>query len=205
MRGQHLRRVDIGFASLPLNGSFNLINGLGNMAVESFAFWTQPFDDYALDIITFESSFPGGGFFAPPSILLGRISASIRIVSAANREVFAARTTNLAAGANQIHGVLDPIAQAQRTTAVLETNAGRVVAGGARGLTPAQRAMLGPGEMAARMPGAHAEVTALTHAQGAGMNPWALEATRAFCPQCAAAIEGSGGTLTGPASAVWPR
>jgi len=84
-------RVDIGFASPALNGTFNLINGLGNAAVESFAFWTQPFDDYALDIITFESSFPFASILAPPSIFLGRLSASIRMVSAANREVFAAR------------------------------------------------------------------------------------------------------------------
>lgn len=116
----------------------------------------------------------------------------------------AARGAGLSTRANQIHGALDPIAQVQRTTAVLETNAGRVVAGGARDLTPAQRAMLGHGETAARLPGAHAEVTAITHAQGAGLTPQALAVTRVICPQCAAVIEATGGRLTSPTTAAWP-
>jgi hypothetical protein len=37
-----------------------------------------------------------------------------------------------------------------------------VVAGGGSNLTPAQRALLGPGEVASRLPRAHAGVTALT-------------------------------------------
>jgi hypothetical protein len=41
--------------------------------------------------------------------------------------------------AQQIHSALDPIAQTRRTTAVLQTDAGRIVAGGVRDLTPTQR------------------------------------------------------------------
>ena len=38
-------------------------------------------------------------------------------------------------------------------------------------LAQAQRALLGPGEVAARAPGAHAEVTVLTQAQQSGLTP----------------------------------
>jgi hypothetical protein len=118
----------------------------------------------------------------------------------------AARGTEaLATRAGEVHGALHPVAQRMRTTAVLETSGGRVVAGGGPDLTPAQRALLGPGESAARLPGAHAEVTALTHAQQAGVTPQAMAVTRTICPQCAAAIEASRGTVTSPTTAVWPR
>jgi hypothetical protein len=66
-------------------------------------------------------------------------------------------TEALATRAGEVHGALHPVAQRMRTTAVLETSGGRVVAGGGPDLTPAQRALLGPGESAARLPGAHAE------------------------------------------------
>ena len=72
---------------------------------------------------------------------------------------------NLIERAAGIHRALDPIAQAQRTTAVPQTNSGQIVAGGARDLTPAQRHLLTSDEIAARLPGAHAEITALTSAQ----------------------------------------
>jgi hypothetical protein len=77
----------------------------------------------------------------------------------------------LAERAGEIHSALHPIAQEMRTTAVLETNGGRIVAGGGPDLTPAQRALLGAGETLARLPGAHAEVTALTHAAETGLTP----------------------------------
>jgi tRNA(Arg) A34 adenosine deaminase TadA len=98
---------------------------------------------------------------------------------------------------------LDPIAQAQRTTAVLRTTVGRIVAGGARDLTPAQRALLGSGEVAARVPGVHAELTVLGEAARMGATPLEMAVTRAICPQCAAAIEAGGGVLTSPTTVVW--
>ena len=119
---------------------------------------------------------------------------------------FAARgTADLAARAGQVHKALDPIAQAQRTTAVLRTSGGNIVAGGARDLSPVQRALLGPGEIAAKLPGAHAEVTAIQAAQRAGLTPQAMAVTRAICPQCAAVIEASGGAVTSSTTAIWPR
>ncbi len=114
-------------------------------------------------------------------------------------------TAGLAARAEQVHGVLDPIAQAQRTTAVLRTSGGTVVAGGARDLTPAQRALLGPGEIAAKLPGSHAEVTAIQAAKQAGLTPEAMAVTRPICPGCSAAIKASGGSVTSPKTAVWSK
>jgi RHS repeat-associated protein len=111
--------------------------------------------------------------------------------------------TNLAARANQIHGALVPIAQNMRTTAVLQTNLGRIVAGGGVDLTAAQRAMLAANEVAAALPGAHAEITALEAASASGAVPRVLAATRAICPACAAAIEASGGKLINSTTAIW--
>jgi hypothetical protein len=113
-------------------------------------------------------------------------------------------TAVLASRAGEIHSVLDPIAQAQRTTAILRTTGGiDIVAGGARDLSPAQRALLGSGEVAATLPGAHAEVTALQHAAQSRMTPASMAVTRAICPMCAAAIEESGGVLTSPTTVIW--
>ena len=111
--------------------------------------------------------------------------------------------------AAQIHGVLDPIAQEMRTTAVLETTGGKIVAGGGRDLGPAQRALVGPGEVAAKLPGAHAEVTAIRQAQQLNVSPQSLQiygrvdGTRPICPNCAETIRATGGTVTGPTTATW--
>ncbi len=109
----------------------------------------------------------------------------------------------LEARAGEVHSVLDPIAARQRTTAVLRTSGEDIVAGGARDLNPAQRAALRPGETAARLPGAHAEVTALRAAEGSGVTPRAMGVSRRICPNCQTAIEESGGRLTSPTTATW--
>jgi RHS repeat-associated protein len=116
----------------------------------------------------------------------------------------AAKTANLATRAEEVHAVLDPIAQEMRTTAALGTKEGTtVIGGGARDLTQAQRAALKPGEIAAKMPGEHAEVTVINGATQNGLTPRSLATTREICPTCKAAIEKSGGTVTGPRSAEW--
>jgi RHS repeat-associated protein len=102
----------------------------------------------------------------------------------------------LATRAQEIHQVLDPIAQARRTTAVLEAvdeagNVRTIVASSERTLSVAQRAALNPGEIAATGAG-HAEVTALNAAQASGLTPIAIGASRAFCPACAIAIRAAG-------------
>lgn len=113
-------------------------------------------------------------------------------------------TSNLAIRAQEIHSILDPIAQSRRTTAILRTNAGDLVAGGARDLSRAQRALLGPGEIGATLPGAHAEVTALDAAAKLGLEPQALAVIRAICPACAVPIERAGGIVTSPTTAEFP-
>jgi hypothetical protein len=111
----------------------------------------------------------------------------------------------LAERADQIQNVLDPIAQNHRTVAVLETaDGGRIVGGGTRDLTPAQRATVGPGEQTARLPGAHAEKTVLTAAQGSGAVPSALATSRDICTECIKYIQSMGGVMTSSRTAVFP-
>ena len=112
-------------------------------------------------------------------------------------------TAALVDRAQEVHSALSPIAQEMRTTAVLDTSGARIIAGGGRDLTPAQRALAGEGEVTAKLPGAHAEVTALQHAAQNGLAPRAIGVTRPICPACQAAIKASGGTLTSPTTAVW--
>jgi len=116
-----------------------------------------------------------------------------------------ARATAFATRAREFHSALDHIAQGMRTTAVLETDAGRIVAGGGRDLDPVQRARLNEGEFGAKLPRTHAEITALEYAAKNGMRPRALAVTREICPDCVTAIEQSGGRLTSPTTAIWPK
>jgi RHS repeat-associated protein len=115
-------------------------------------------------------------------------------------------TQALGARVDVVHGVLDPIAAGRRTTAALDTFQGtRVLAAGGRDLSPAQRAAMAPGEVAAKLSGAHAEVTALQHATQNGLTPAQMAVSRTICPACRATIEESGGRLTSPTTAIWPR
>lgn len=132
----------------------------------------------------------------PPVLARGATAASALRVGVGEVATVAQR-------ANQVHSVLDPIAQSRRTTAVLETSAGRIVAGGGRDLTAAQRGALGAGETAARAPGAHAEVTALRQAAASGATPRNLATTRPICANCAAEIRATGGRVTSPTTATW--
>lgn len=111
----------------------------------------------------------------------------------------------LAERAKEIHSVLDKVARKLRTTAVLETDAGRIVAGGTRDLSPPQRVALKQGEIAAKAPNLHAEVTALNEAASIGATPSELAVTRTICPECVALIESLGGRLTSRTTAVFPR
>lgn len=123
--------------------------------------------------------------------------------SPVSAEVSAA--AQLANKANAIHSALDPIAQNMRTTAVLRASSCDIAAGGARDLTASQRAVAQTLDVTSvALPGAHAEVTAITNAQQSGLIPQLMEATRDICPACAAFIESTGGTVTGPRSAQWP-
>ncbi len=102
----------------------------------------------------------------------------------------------LATGAVELSGVLDPRAQRSRTSAALETDQGVVIGGGGRDLNPAQRATAKPGETLSKSPGDHAEITTLKQADDMGANPKSIGASRKFCDDCKAEIESRGGTLT---------
>ena len=106
--------------------------------------------------------------------------------------------------ADELHGLLDPIAQKQRTTAVLRTDSSDIVGAGAkRDLSPKQREALVKGEVAAKAPSKHAEVTTMDDAAKKGEKPQDLGASRDICDDCKKAIEASGGKLTSPRSATW--
>jgi len=134
----------------------------------------------------------------------GGVMPAPSIMAIPQAAVAAAEVGTTAARASEIHAVLDPIAQARRTTAVLRTDVGNIVAGGARDLAPVQRVALGAEEIAARAPGVHAEVTAIEHANQIGATPQVLTSTRPFCPACTAAIEKAGAIIKDVKTAVWP-
>jgi len=99
-----------------------------------------------------------------------------------------------------------------RTTAVLESSAGKVAAGSGRdGLNPVQRAMaekVGAKASREKGVGTHAETNTIKDATAAGGRPTAIgiggPPSRVICPTCKGAIESSGGVVTGPRTAIWP-
>jgi RHS repeat-associated protein len=124
----------------------------------------------------------------------------------ASKEAASAATVSLESRVTTVHGALDKIAATSRTTAGLETAEGvRIFGAGVRDLSPAQRALLGSGEIAARSIGEHAEVTVLKQALQSGLTPSQLATSWNICPGCAGYIERLGGQVTGPRSATWPK
>ncbi|MGW2239474.1 RHS repeat-associated core domain-containing protein [Streptomyces sp. NPDC001759] len=100
----------------------------------------------------------------------------------------------------------DTIAHKQRMVAVVETDGPSVVGGGARDLNPDQQAMIDPQtEMAAKMPRAHGEETAVTGAVNHGLIPQSIGTSMDFCDLCELFIQETGGIITGPRTAVWPQ
>lgn len=114
--------------------------------------------------------------------------------------------TRLAGRVDDLTVALDPVAQNSRTAVAMSTREGTdVLAGGGRDLSPAQRALASGDDVLGRMPGAHAEVTAMDAAAKEGLTPWQMAVSRPICPACQAAIEGSGGTVApGGMFAWWP-
>jgi hypothetical protein len=90
--------------------------------------------------------------------------------------------------------------------AVVETDGPSVVGGGARDLNPDQQDMIDPEtEMAAKMPRAHGEETAVTGAVNHGLIPHSIGTSMDFCDLCELFIQETGGIITGPRTAVWPQ
>ena len=108
----------------------------------------------------------------------------------------------LAGRAEEIHGALHPIAQTMRTTAVADvTNSGgtisRLVSSSENSLSPAQRAVLQPGETAVSGSG-HAEQTILNHAMQNGQVVNSMGVSRAPCAICAQMLKDAGVDVAGP-------
>lgn len=129
------------------------------------------------------------------------VAAAVTKVPRVERE--AARLTDVAA---RYHSVLDKIAAKMRTTSVLSTKEGTdIIASGGVDLSKAQRALAEDGQILAKMPKAHAEVTAIEQARLSGLTPRQIVATRPLCPECRQAVINSGGTvLPDGLGAVWP-
>lgn len=64
--------------------------------------------------------------------------------------------------------------------------------------------MIPQGTSTAKLPGAHAEVTAMEQAQQSGARMRGMRTSRDICEDCADAIESAGGQVTSPRTAVWP-
>lgn len=106
--------------------------------------------------------------------------------------------------ADEIHSVLDPIAQGKRTTSVISAldsdgNLVNVVSASGRGLSKSQVAMLEDGEFVAPSlgRGSHAEMNALAYIQEQGWTPIAGGASRNVCMSCAGGLADSGAQLFG--------
>jgi RHS repeat-associated protein len=152
---------------------------------------------------------PGSGGAAPePTVSTSPAPAPAPApkppVASAPAAAPAPAATRLGTRVAQVHGVLDDTAQRLRTTAVMATREGRdVIAGGTRDLSPAQRGLARAGDVLGKLPGEHAEKTALAAAGKNGLTPLAIETSWNICPSCRSALEKAGATLTGPRSAWW--
>jgi hypothetical protein len=119
---------------------------------------------------------------ALPLLVGGEVGAIGKVESAT---ATVEKVTSLQERANELHGLLDPVAQRRRTTAVTATAEGvTYVSSSEKRLSAAQQAALKPGEVAAVGPG-HAEVTGINAAKAAGNTPTATAASRPICPTCA--------------------
>jgi hypothetical protein len=104
----------------------------------------------------------------------------------------------------ELHSALDPIARRRRTTAVLHTDSGVIVGSGTRDLDRAQQMLLRKGEIAAKRPGAHAEITVLAEAQRRRARPIAIATSWDMCANCQKSLEEAGAIILDPRTAIWP-
>ncbi|QFV00189.1 hypothetical protein KDY119_03724 [Luteimicrobium xylanilyticum] len=147
--------------------------------------------------------FVAGGWVA--CLAASEVCVSALVVGAVKEAPDAVEVTSrLASRADELSGALDRIAQSRRTSAVLSTDEGAdVLAGGGRDLSGAQKALAKAGDVIAKSPGDHAEVTAVNEALGQGLAPQGIAASRPFCPTCQAFLEDHGATILSPRTAWW--
>jgi hypothetical protein len=117
-------------------------------------------------------------------------------------------TQPLADTASRISGLVDSFGQNFRTVAVLQTTRGTFIAGsGNVELEPDQRnALVSAGATRVEAAGVDAEITALKYAKDNDRgDPQYIAASRPFCADCRKEIQGRGGLITSPITAVFPR
>lgn len=116
----------------------------------------------------------------------------------------AKETARLTSRADTLAAKLDPIAQNHRTAAAMGTKEGPdVLGGGVRDLNPAQRATASGDDILAKDAKEHAEITVLKEGLNRGLTPQGIGTSRDICPDCQAALQKAGATITGPRSAWW--
>jgi deoxycytidylate deaminase len=130
----------------------------------------------------------------------GKLATSL--VKGAEVAEVAETAAQLATRAEEIHGALDPIAQTMRTTAVAEVSsadgaASTVVSSSRNTLSPAQRAVLKPGETAVKGAG-HAEETILNNAAKNGQKVNSMGVSRTPCASCTQKLKDAGVVVQGP-------
>jgi RHS repeat-associated protein len=151
---------------------------------------------------------PGAKPAAPPKV--PKVAAPEPVVAPVPSPQ-AANAQRLQTRATEVHAGLDPIAQEMRTTAAIQARKpnGELVdvlsAGAARDLSPGQRAVLRPGELAAKLPGADAEMTGLSFITKQGWDPVAGGISRDACPVCRYMIEASGGVFINNRQFIYPQ
>jgi RHS repeat-associated protein len=192
-------------------GGFSIANGLKAVADYGAGIANAAISTVTFGSVHISSPYCGFGWASDVGGVYFNVSLGILSIGQASEieigEVTAESTEATAASrVQQLHDALDPIAQNSRTSAVLTTQEGvDVLASGGRDLAPVQRAMANEGDLLARLPGAHAEITALDAASKAGLTPSELAVSRLICTDCQAFIENSGGTISpNGMGATWP-
>ncbi len=113
----------------------------------------------------------------------------------------------LADRAQEYYDQLDSYAHKRhkRTVGVMETNGSDIISSsGKRDLTKAQKKLQRENEILAKLPGEHAEITALVEARKRGLEPKAIAVTTIICSECREVIEATGGAvLPGGLKAIW--
>lgn len=187
--------LDLGAASLTVNGAANLVNSVANSGLNLLGAATAPLDRYSGEINTLATS--GLGSLGPYGQVAGAaLLGTTRGLSATAALIRAETITNTAARAAELRNAI-PAAQQGRITmgvglAEDASGATQVLIGTSepRGyLRPG--VTLNPGETLVRGSG-HAEANIVNYAQENGLNLLEVGATRPICPACAAAIEAAG-------------
>jgi RHS repeat-associated protein len=151
-----------------------------------------------------------------PTILGAKSSSYFLSTVKAGPRLFSAGVTEYAAlyaEVAQLHTMADSIAIGQRTTSVVRAVSGEgavidvFAAGAQRDLSPLQRgSLIDPAQVAARLPGADAEMTNLFHISNQpGWQPRiGIAFGRDVCPNCRFMIEEAGGIFLNDRVFVFP-